>query len=156
MYRGVSSGLIVVLCAMLGACSSLTADLPSDFMQLRTANHEFKATSPDGARVWAREFEDYDQGGVSFWAEALKNDLTEGRGYVLESSDSVRDGEGNEGRQMQLKTTFGGERWGYLVAVFVLPGSSSNTIRVFEFTAREAVFETYLEQVSASVATLQK
>jgi len=154
MYPSASRSAVLGLCLLAGACA-IEMDLPEPFLQLDTPGSWLKATTPDDARLWVREFADPDQGSVQFWSEALKNDLTRNRGYALVETGEARDQEGREGVRMEFRTTTQGERVGYLVAVFVLPGSSSNTIRVLEFTAREAVFASHVDAVVVAIGSLR-
>lgn len=145
----------LVLFLGLGACARLSMELPHGFLQLETPRSEFKATTPDDARLWVRQFTDRDQGDLSFWAETLKLDLIDNRGYVLDEETELLDTEDREGVQMKFSVTTEGERYGYLVAVFVIDGGSENTIRVAEFIAPRAVFAQYVEVVQNSILTIQ-
>ena len=142
------------LALLLAACGAVSMDLPPDFLQLETPRAELKATTPDDARLWVRQFADRDQGDLAFWAETLKLDLVRNRGYVLSDESEIRDGKGTEGVRMQFGVTTEGEPHGYLVAVFVHEGGSENTIVVAEFVAPTAVFEKYLDAVETSMSTI--
>jgi len=139
----------------LSACSALEMNLPPDFLQLQTGGFELKAITPDDGRLWVREFQDRDQGSLRFWASSLKVDLEENRGYSPVEESEIRDDHGREGIQMQFAVTTEGEPHGYLVALFVFEGSSTNTIRIAEFVAPRTVFEQQLEGVEAALVTIQ-
>jgi hypothetical protein len=142
------------LTLLLGACGSVRMDLPPEFLQLETPRAELKATTPDDARLWVRQFGDRDQGDLAFWAETLKLDLVRNRGYVLSGEEEVQDRNGTRGVQMQFGVTTEGEPHGYLVAVFIHEGGSENTIVVAEFVAPTAVFEKYLDAVQTAMSTI--
>ncbi len=151
------SRMAVFLAALflLGACS-ISMALPGEFLQLESDGSELKATTPDDARLWVRQFEDRDRGDLQFWAESLKLDLVRNRGYELVEETELRDGEGREGVQMQFALTTQGEPHGYLVALFVFEATSANMILTGEFVAPPPVFEEHLEAVQASLLTIQR
>ncbi len=154
-FAGSRRALGTLVLFVLGGCYAIEMDLPPDFLQLETGGFELKAITPDDARLWVREFEDGDQGDLQFWASSLKVDLEENRGYSPVEEAELRDDQGRVGTQMQFAVTTEGEPHGYLVAVFVFEGSSTNTIRVAEFVAPRAVFEQQLEGVEAALVTIQ-
>ena len=82
-------------------------------------------------------------------------DLEENRGYSPVEETELRDDQGRQGIQMRFALTTAGEPHGYLVAVFVFEGSSTNTIRVAEFVAPSDVFHQHLESVKAALVTIQ-
>lgn len=130
-------------------------DLPEPFLRLATEGRQLKATTPDDARLWVREFPDDDQGSLAFWTAALRNTLTDGRGYELRGEGDVQDAAGLPGRWLDLRAQVNGETWGYLVAVFVDAGTWSHTIRVVEFVAREDTFAAQAPSIRAALATLR-
>ena len=129
--------------------------MPAPFLALRAPRGEFKAVTPDDARLWVREFVDEEHGSLAFWVEALRRDLTESRGYELVDESDVRDAAGRAGRRLRCAATIEGERHGYLVAVFVIDGLVAATIRVVEFTARLAAFDAHYGAVVGALPTLR-
>jgi hypothetical protein len=158
--RALPASLVCALLLPCGACK-IAMRLPAEFLQLEHAVG-YQAVTADDARVWVRQFADPDEGSVDFWTGALKEDLLRNRGYQLVDQGTVRDAAGREGRWLQCTATVDGERFGYLSAVFVLPGGwfsshglfTDNKVRVCEFTAREELFARHLEAVRAAIATL--
>ena len=53
--RALAAGLL-----FLTGCSGISMDVPTPFLRLETPRAELKATTPDDARLWVREFEDHD------------------------------------------------------------------------------------------------
>lgn len=149
-----ASSLLIVAALPLGSCA-IQMDLPQEFLVLQTSGDQLKATTPEDARVWVREFADPDGGTLDFWAATLKNDLIDNRGYRLQREDDVQDGSGRPGRLMELLATVGGEQQGYLVAVFTVPGMFGDSVRVLEFAARKEVYDRHVESVRAAISTLQ-
>jgi hypothetical protein len=151
--------LAAILCLpLLGACS-MTMNLPADFLCLEQGASHYKAITPDDGRLWVREFADPADGTLPFWTTTLQNDCVQNRGYELIGATDVRDGSGHPGQQLEFRTVAEGERYGYLVSLFLLPKSfwpwSDQHVLVTEFTAREAVFAQRLPAVRAAIGTLQ-
>ena len=147
-----SSSLVALAFAMLlASCGSLDMTVPEPFLRLSTGGGEIKATTPDDARLWVREFDDPEHGDVAFWTKALHHDL-DARGYrALEDQASARDAAGNEGQVRSYVAILDGVEHGYLVAVFV---PSAGTVRVAEFVAPRARFDELAPIVRAALATL--
>ena len=154
---GSNALVIAVVCLLATACATggPSMDVPEDFLQLRGGPAELKAITPDEGRLWVREFADPERGDLSFWAQALQNDLAENRGYDVAQRSEVRDAAGRPGVLMECAVTFGGEPRGYLIAVFVIEGSGDHRIRVAEFAAARAVYDSHVEAVKRSLATLR-
>jgi hypothetical protein len=143
------------LLAITAGCA-MRMDLPEPFLRLDTSGDQLKATTPDDARLWVREFQDDDQGSLEFWVATLRNALTQSRGYALTDQGEVRDAGGLAGRWMELRAQVNGEPWGYLVALFVDEGAWSSTIRVVEFVAREEAFAAQVPAIRTALATLRR
>lgn len=153
MFSTGSKLLAALVLLQLGSCS-LYMKVPEGFLKLQTSGRELKAQSPDEARLWVREFTDADQGKLEFWAKALSRDLSEGRGYQLTDTLEVRDLAKRQGTELRFATKLGGTRRGYMIAIFVIEGWNSNTIRVVEFTAEKSVFDRYIEAVHLAISSL--
>ena len=145
----------LLLCCLPAACS-IDMNLPTDFLRLEQGGVEYKAITPDDGRLWVRAFVNEGDGTLQFWSTTLQNDLVDKRGYELVGTAEVKDGDGNVGTQLECRTVANGERYGYLVSVFVTPGSllAGSRVVVAEFTAREAVFTDRLDAVRQAIATL--
>ena len=136
-----TASVMLLFSLLVTACSSPRMELPSGFLEIQAPGGEFKATNPDEARLWIRDFEDPDEGALDFWSETLTKDFTRNRGYVLEESFEVRTREGVPGRAHEFSARIDGEPHHYLIALFVIEGFSGTTIRVVEFSARDDVFD---------------
>ena len=150
-----SRGIAIFGALALAACGSLDMQVPDGFLRLETPGDEIKATTAAGARLWVREFEDRDCGALMFWAEAVRNDLVDNRGYVYAGDGEVEDAEGHAGKVQRYSTTAAGEPHGYLIAIFVIEGASTNTIRTAEFTAPRATFDAHAAAVEAALRTIE-
>lgn len=145
----------LALLALLGACSGLSMEAPEGFLVLEGREDEIKATSPEEARLWVRSFTDRDQGGLEFWAAALRRDLLANRGYRAGGEVEPVRADGMEGRLMEMGTVLEGEQYGYLVALFVVEGGDENTIFVVEFTAPREEYDRRLPGVREAIGTLR-
>jgi hypothetical protein len=146
----------LTLAALLGGCIAMQA--PPSFLVIKESPSQFKAVSPDDARIWVHEFDDpYEGGTLDFWAQTMKADFVQGRGYTLIEEGKAKDGEGREGIEYVFEVTAGGAAQRYLVDIFYVEGCfcGDNEICVVEFVARKPLFEKYLADVRAAVATLE-
>ena len=147
---------LLLAVAALAGCGGLQMELPEGFLRLQRAPHDqLKATTPDDARLWVREFDDPDEGTLEFWTRTVQNAFMRERGYELVRTTEVRDGAGHDGRALQFHVTIAGERRGYLLALFVVPRAGSDTIRVAELVARREVFDGRRDEVLQALATLR-
>ena len=135
---------VLLACLLLPACSMQMA-LPKDFLQVERhfASSEFKAVTADDARVWVREFDDADRGGLEFWLVTLKTDCTDRRGYQFVGEGECKDGDGHAGKWLEFRGVVAGEKQGYLIAVFLRATGwfgNGQSVRTVEFAAREDQF----------------
>ncbi|HNR99337.1 MAG TPA: hypothetical protein PKX48_08860 [Planctomycetota bacterium] len=146
---------VLALAVLAGGCVSM--QVPPSFLVIDKGASEFKAVSHDGARIWVRKFSDPYEGTLDFWAKTVKTEFVDGRGYTLIEEGTARDGKGREGVEFVFEVTAGGTPQRYLVDLFVIEGGflSGNAICVVEYSARKPVFEQYLKDVRAAVATLK-
>jgi hypothetical protein len=134
----------------LAACAA-PMQAPPLFVELRDAGGGFRAVTSDDARLWVRDFRDPTTASIEFWAEALRQDFVQQRGYQWVDSGEVKNQEGAVGRWLELATEVDGERFGYLIALWV----DGNRVRVVEFTARADVFALRLPAVRQALATVR-
>jgi hypothetical protein len=135
---------------LLFAGCATQIDLPKDFLQL-SDGVQFQAVTGDDARVWIRDFEDPDAASREFWAQAVEYDFVQQRGYELIAKGEVKNHSGTAGDWFECAANVGGERVGYLVAVWV----SGTKIKVAEFAARNEVFKARVESVRAALRTVR-
>ncbi|MEK6233196.1 MAG: hypothetical protein N2C14_00635, partial [Planctomycetales bacterium] len=123
---------------------------PKNFLAVQRDRDEFKAITSDESKLWIREIDDAANGSLSFWTEALKNHLTNRRGYSLIQETSVKDKQGRAGRELQFEVVAGGEAYRYQVTLFVTDApfwSSTSSVQVTQFLARREQFDVYLADV---------
>ena len=148
--------LSVLLLAFAAACAA-PMTLPKEFVELKDAGGGWRAVTSDDARLRVTDHKDPTEGGIEFWAETLRLDLVNQRGYQQVGTGEVKNAAGTTGRWFQFTANVRGERVGYLVAVWVVEGSflSSRCLRVAEFAARDEVFRARLDTVIASLSTVK-
>jgi hypothetical protein len=137
----------------LAGCMSM--EVPQEFLVIESGSSELKALSADDAKIWVKQFSDSHQGDLSFWSDALKNDLVDNRGYTLLEEGTATDGTGTEGVEYLFEATLSGRAQRYLLFLFVHPGWMSNTICTVEYVASKEIFDEHLAKVRESVKTLE-
>jgi hypothetical protein len=152
-----------VFCAASLSLLALTAGcaapirLPGSFVELRDAGEGFRAVTSDDARVWVRRIYEPTSGDVSFWAETLKKDFVDERGYqFVAEGDAVKEG-GDGGRWLEVTANVGGRRVDYLIAVWVEPATfaGGDWLQVVEFAAEHEVYARRVDAVKVALATLR-
>jgi hypothetical protein len=128
---------------------------PDGFATIARGTSDFRAVSTDDALIWVREFDEPHPAGLAFWAETVRNDFVENRGYTPIGEEPIVDGEGREGRLSVFETTVAGRPHRYLFALFLLDSWPSDTIVSVEFAAPKPVFEKHVEGVKKAIATLE-
>lgn len=147
----------VVLVAATGGLAgcATTMKVPERFLVVDEGGDHLKAITPEESKLWLRDFDDKDRGGLAFWRDALQADLEDNRGYLLVSEGEVKDAAGTPGHEMVLESTVNGRSVRELLALFVYPGLFGDTIRVVEYVADKKTFETEVAGVRASLATIR-
>jgi hypothetical protein len=149
------TSLLLAAALALGGCVSFQLQVPSRFLVVEHEGNTLKALTPDESKIQVRDFADDTFGSLAFWQEALTGDLVKSRGYRLVSEAPVVDGDGRAGVSFVLETTLSGRVVREFMAVFVVPGTWANTIRVLEFVADKDAFDAEVDGVKAALKTLR-
>jgi len=119
------STLVLCLVALV-ACPSCKQedrmDVPDGFVEVgreARGDYETRAVSADGVVVALRVEPNPENGAPEFWADAVRNELTQARGYALAKEEEVKSASGLDGRLMEFTADAEGVKAAYLVAVFV-------------------------------------
>jgi hypothetical protein len=144
--------LFPIALVVVALSSCVTMEAPTGFLTIERGPGQLKATTAEDSRLWVREFDDDAKGELGFWIDTVKNDFTKNRGYTLIGEAPSKDASANEGHELVFEATVGGKPFRELLAIFVLPGVFSNTIRVVEFVAPKERFEQEAGGVRASIA----
>ncbi len=146
---------LCLLLALFAAGCATPIDLPTDFVRINDA--EFAAVTADDARLQIRELHDPNEADLKFWAEVVRHDFVDQRGYEIVGEGEVADRDGVPGHWFECATNVGGERVGYLVAVWADGAFWSGTnLFVVEYAARHEVFAARLQAVRAALATVRR
>jgi hypothetical protein len=143
---------------LLAAACAAPMQAPKDFVVLRDAGEGWRAVTSDGARLRVRDLADRTPATAEFWADTLRRDLVEQRGYELVGSGEVKNAAGADGRWLELTANVRGERVGYLIALWVVEPSlptSDPYLRVVELAAREDVFRAHVEAVRSALSSVR-
>ena len=144
-----------VVAAGLFGSGCLTMTTPDRFLVVERGPGVLRAITPEESKIWARDFDDDTKASLTFWKDALKADLIQNRGYTLINESQLQDGGGRQGLLLTLETTLGGRPVRELLAVFVLEGLFSNTVRVAEYVADKDAFDKEVEGVTQALTTLK-
>lgn len=149
--------VLTMLLAALAAGCAAPLRLPGSFVELRDAGEGFRAVTSDDARVWVRRIYEPTSGDVSFWAETLKKDFVDERGYQLVAEGEAAKADGEQGRWIEVTANVGGQRVDYLVAVWVEPATfaGGDWLQVVEFAAEREVYARRVEAVKVALSTLR-
>ena len=151
--RAITLTLTLTLTLLASSCVTFTP--PERFLVVDESGSELKAITPEESKLWIRDFDDDDRGGLAFWRDALREDLKVNRGYVVVSEGEAKDGAGTVGHELVLESTVNGRTVRELLVLFVYPGMFSDTIRVVEYVAEKPAFEKEVAGVRASLTTLK-
>jgi hypothetical protein len=146
--------LTLALAGLSSACSHML-EVPDRFLVVDESGRQLKAITPEESKLWVRDFDDDDRGGLAFWRDALKADLKDNRGYMVISETDVKDAGGTPGVELLLESTVNGRPVRELMAVFVYGGLFGDTIRVVEYVAEKATFDKEVDGVRKSLSTLK-
>jgi hypothetical protein len=143
-------GATLAVLALFAQACAISMRLPKDFLQLEHSD-DLQAVTGDDARIWAREFEDENEAPLPFWAAAVEHDLVQQRGYELIAKGEVEGKRSAAGVWFECAANVGGERIGYLLALWV----HGHEVRVVEFTARAEVFAARVAAVTKALPTVR-
>ena len=114
------------MCALLSAVLVATGcgprmELPQGYVRLENPGYLWtdRAVSADGVYLAARKAESAEKGDLDFWAAAVRNELTQARGYTLDAEAPITGADGTVGRRMDFTATVEQATLGYVVAVWV-------------------------------------
>ncbi len=150
-----SAAIALAVVALGSSACALTMKVPDRFLVVENEWGSLRALTPEESKLWVREFDDDSKGTLTFWRDALKGDLVQSRGYTPVEEASITDGDAREGVAMVFETSLSGRPLREFMAVFVVPGFFSNTIRVAEYVTDKGTFEGEVDGVRAAIATLR-
>ena len=149
-----SAALLSVLA--VAACAT-PIELPSSFVELGDSGDGYRAMTSDDARVWVRTMTDPSPGGVDFWAQSVKRDFVEQRGYDFVRASDVENAAGQSGRCLEFIANHHGRRVDYMIAIWSRDRSwpwSGKEIRLVEFAAASEAYERLRASVRSAMSTV--
>ena len=136
---------LLIVAACIPACTD-RMELPANFVELdrsERGTYDVRGISADGVVVALRHYPNPKGGSLEFWAEAVKNELTRGRGYTLEDTKEVKSASGVPGQMMTFTARRRGAPAEYVVGVFV----TSQRVLVAEAGGKKEALTPRLEEI---------
>lgn len=143
----------LLIAGALSVIGCVHMPLGDAFLVVDESPGQLKAITADGAKVWVRDFPQ-DGGDLKFWSAALKLDFVQRRGYVLRDEAPITDGSAHAGVAYLFETQVQGRPVRYWIAVFLIEGVLSDTVRVVEYIADKDVFDAHYGAVKRAVTQL--
>ena len=147
------TNLLLVASAFIPACTA-RMELPANFVRLEASDrgpYDVRGVSADGVVVALRHYPNPKGGSLEFWAEAVRNELTGGRGYSLEDTEEVKSASGVHGRMMTFAARRRGAAGEYITAVFV----TRSKVLVAEAGGKKEALEPRLAEVRKSLLSVR-
>ena len=107
---------------LVGCGYAFEASTPSGFVELKEqqdAGYAYRATSADGLVIAVRQLDNDPKGEISFWEQAIENQLRQRAGYSLLEKRDAKSADGTPGRQLRFGHDEGKTPHLYYVALFV-------------------------------------
>lgn len=112
--------LLALTMCVVGCGPVFDSATPRGFVKLNDPGpYDYRATSPDGLVIAAREMKHEPKGESSFWERAVSNEMRQRGGYALLDTRDVHDATGLEGRQLRFGHDEGKEPHVYVVTLFL-------------------------------------
>ena len=86
------------------------------------AQHEYRATTPEGVVMGIRVVDDENRGDLGFWTQALVLQLRDSSGYALLDQKDTTSLDGTKGKLLKFAHDEGGKPYTYWVAVYPAQG----------------------------------
>ena len=137
--------MLLIVAACVPACTD-RMELPANFVELdrhERGPYDVRGISADGVVVALRHYPNPKGGSLEFWSEAIRNELTRGRGYTLEASEPIESASGVPGQLMTFAARRRGAPAEYVVGVFV----TSQRVLVAEAGGKKEALSPRLEEI---------
>jgi hypothetical protein len=141
---------VLSLGALAGCSHGARLETPSGFATLEDDSHfSYRATSARGVVLATRTQPNDVKANTEFWAEALDLRLKD-KGYVAESTRSVKTAKGLSGTQMRYTTTRNGREHRYWLTVF----ATKSKVIVVEAAGDKEPFDKASSTVDSAITSL--
>ena len=150
MTRTILLSCVVVAAALAGCLHDFNS--PPGFVEA-DAGYQFekRAVSADGVVVGLRTEENPEDGTLEFWTTAIRNELTEGRGYELLKEEAVVAENGEPGTLMDFAAKQGLTEMRYMTVVYV----TGSTVLVGEAGGKADAFAAQEGAIRDSLLTVK-
>ena len=146
--------LLTIVLTLLGACASFAP--PDGYVGIERPRraYELEAVSALNCRYRIRRVDAGANGTLSFWTDAITNELVKSRGYERVAAEPITTSSGVTGHELRFRTASGGIEYSYLVSLVPDRSWLSDSILVVEAGGVADVFEADLAAIRAAVASL--
>ena len=120
--RRIISVILVGFAGLTGCGYAFEASTPPGFVELKhqqDAGYAYRATNADGLVMAVRQLDNDPKGEISFWEQAVENQLRQRAGYSLLDKRDVKSADGTPGRQLRFGHDEGKTPHLYYVTLFV-------------------------------------
>ena len=107
---------------LVGCGYAFEASTPPGFVELeqqQDVGYAYRATSADGLVIAVRQLDNDPKGEISFWEQAIENQLRQRAGYSLLEKRDAKSADGTPGRQLRFGHDEGKTPHLYYVTLFV-------------------------------------
>jgi hypothetical protein len=114
--------LVGLLGCLMGCGYAFEPSTPSGFVELKKqedAGYAYRATSADGLVIGVRQLDNDPKGELSFWEQAIENQLRQRVGYSLIDKRDAKSADGTAGRQLRFGHDEGKTPHLYYVTIFI-------------------------------------
>ena len=109
----------LAVAAAFSACKApYTMTTPPSFRRFEKSR-DFKMITADGVMVKARQVENYPEGDLDFWTDALERHLVE-RGYSMKGKNCFDTKTGKRGCTLDFVLPYGTADWAFSETIFVV------------------------------------
>ncbi len=117
------AAVLVLLSSAVGCGRPFDVKTAPGFVALENqAQHDFRATTPEGVVVAVRVVPDEDRGDLSFWTKALTLQMRDVSGYALLESVDVVSADGTKGRLLKFGHDEDKKPYAYWLGIYPAQG----------------------------------
>ena len=118
MRRAIQFSLLTLALVFVGCKTPYTMDTPKSFRKYEDTK-DFKMITADGVMLKARQVDNYPEGDLDFWTDALERHLAE-RGYLMKSKDCFKTQTAKKACTLDFVLPYGTEDWAFSETVFII------------------------------------
>ena len=115
---GCMSGLI-----LLAGCATFRLPTPENFARVELSNERFRALTPQEDKLLVRHFVVSERQTLKFWADSVRNNFVQERGYTLVNEGEFKTNAGLAGHRFLFEISINDVPYNYLLVLFAAEGS---------------------------------